>query len=507
MPSIQQQPAPRRLVIRLVWHPLKALLYSVSGAVLVLLVGGIVYLESRADLEPWHEEMLQHEFTVEAADRAFADFLAREDRLFAELASRIQQAPDADRASILNRFARGSVADPGRWQVNWNRTFELPSPGPVAGVLLLHGMSDSPYSLRQLGQRLQAAGAWVVGLRLPGHGTAPSGLVEVTWQDMAAAVLLAMRHLSQQAGDAPLYIVGYSNGAALAVEYALTALIEDGRPPVKGLGLISPAIGVSPVAALAVWQARVGHWLGLDKLAWNAILPEYDPFKYNSFAVNAGDQVHRLTGRIQQQLRAAEAAGVLGDMPPVLALQSVVDATVSTPALVGGLFDRLPEGEHELVLFDINRESVIEPLLKGDPTATVSRLLADRQRAFTLSVVTNADPESLDVVQRRWVPGREGNTETALGLRWPEGVYSLSHVALPFSPHDPLYGSRPAGRGHGIHLGTIDLRGERGVLRLSAADMMRLRSNPFYYYLEARLMTFLDLPGVSAVTVRQGGKP
>ena len=60
-------------------------------------------------------------------------------------------------------------------------------------MLLLHGMSDAPYSLRALGEALHARGFHVLGLRLPGHGTAPSGLVTATWEDMAAAVALAAR--------------------------------------------------------------------------------------------------------------------------------------------------------------------------------------------------------------------------------------------------------------------------------------------------------------------------
>jgi hypothetical protein len=44
--------------------------------------------------------------------------------------------------------------------------------------------------------------------------------------------------------------------------------------------LLSPEIGVIPLAALAIWQARLGHLLGLQKLEWNSILPEYEPYKY-----------------------------------------------------------------------------------------------------------------------------------------------------------------------------------------------------------------------------------
>ena len=67
----------------------------------------------------------------------------------------------------------------------------------------------------------------------------------------AAAVRLGIRHLAAEVDGQPLYIVGYSNGAALAVEYALSTLEDPELPRVAGLGLVSPAIGVSPVAALA----------------------------------------------------------------------------------------------------------------------------------------------------------------------------------------------------------------------------------------------------------------
>ncbi len=187
---------------------------------------------------------------------------------------------------------------------------------------------------------------------MPGHGTAHAGLVGITWQDMAAAVRLAMHHLARQSDGRPLYIVGYSTGAALAVRYALAALENQALPPVERLVVLSPAIGVTSVAALAIWQARLGKLLGLKKLAWNAILPEYDPFKYSSFAVNAGNVVYQLTNDIQQRLTALEEGGKLNGFPPILAFSSVVDATVSTSALIRGLFERLPAAGHELVLFD-----------------------------------------------------------------------------------------------------------------------------------------------------------
>lgn len=479
--------------VRLIRRGLKAVIHSVLGAVTVLIIVFVVYLNSRADLQVWHLVELNEEFTVGSELADFEDYLALEDRLFRQLDELVYATVRPDQHHAINRYSRDSLSDPQRWSPNWNRSFVLSAKSPKAGVLLLHGMSDSPYSLRHLGDRLHAAGTNVVGLRVPGHGTAPSGLVDVTWQDMAAAVELAMRYLAEQSGDKPLYIVGYSNGAALAVHYALTTLDDAARPPVERVVVLSPAIGVTRVAALAIWQARLGHLFGLEKLAWNAILPEYDPFKYGSFAVNAGNVIYLLTNEIQEDLTALEESGKLEGFPPILAFSSVVDATVSTPALIKGLFERLPAGEHELVLFDINRMAEIGPFLKWDPTEIVQALQANSNQAFTLSVVTNENTRNERVIVHRKQPGEKDATDFDLGLSWPQDLYSLSHVALPFPPHDPLYGGQPPGEGSGLRLGDIAFRGERGVLQVSASDMLRIRWNPFYPYIESRVLEFFGL--------------
>ncbi|MCB1966871.1 alpha/beta fold hydrolase [Accumulibacter sp.] len=475
------------------WRLLAAVACSVGGAALALLVVGVIYLESRPDLEVWHTADLDEEFTEASTVATFADYLALEERLFAQLDEQVYARLPADERRLINRYNRHSLSDPQRLAPNWNRSFELVAATPKAGVLLLHGMSDSPYSLRALGQTLNAAGATVVGMRMPGHGTAPSGLVEIRWQDMAAAVRLGMRHLARQLGGRPLYIVGYSTGAALAVNYALSSLDDKDLPTVDRIVLLSPAIGVSGAAALAVWQARLGRLLGLEKLAWTAILPEYDPYKYGSFAVNAGDVVYRLTLQIQRRLDALDGSGRLADFPPLLAFSSVVDATVSAPALVSNLFARLPLGDHELVLFDINRMAEMEPILKSDPAGAVHALLENPVRPFALTLVTNENAGSRKMVIRSEGPGDSPLEESPLGLAWPHDVYSLAHVALPFAPDDPVYGGQAARAGSGIHLGDLALRGERGVLQIPAADMLRLRWNPFFAYVETRILAFTGL--------------
>ncbi|MCJ7555677.1 MAG: alpha/beta fold hydrolase [Gammaproteobacteria bacterium] len=463
------------------------------GFLLVAVIALVMVLNGRPDLSVWHLADLDEEFTKDSDVTNFEQYLALEDRLFRQLDELVYAQVPQGPANAINRYSRGSLSDPGIWPVNWNRSFVLLQEEPKIGVLLLHGLSDSPYSLRALGQRLHGEGAMVLGLRIPGHGTVPSGLIETRWQDMAAAVRLAARHLRDSIGDKPLFLVGYSNGGALAVEYVLASLRETSLPQVSGVILLSPEIGISSAAALAVWQGRLGHLLGLEKLAWNSLLPEYDPFKYGSFTVNAGDLAHRITLHIQGQLDTLQGSQELAGMPPVLAFQSGVDATVTASALVENLFNRLPPAKHELVLFDINRRVEIGSLLKQDPRDVFLPILNDKNRGLDLTVVTNEDGSASRAVARTTARGEHAPSRSTYVGEWPSEVYSLSHIALPFSPYDPVYGGPQATSSPGIQLGNLALRGERDVLLVSGTEVMRLHWNPFYEYVEGRVLRFTGL--------------
>lgn len=486
---------------------LRMLLSSLLGALVVIIILAVVDLNSRPDLSVWHTTVLDQEFRVDSGLKNFGEYLELEDRLFQQLDRLIyQKIKKADRRAI-NRYSRGSLSDPGRWPINWNRSFVLPVDQPKIAVLLIHGMSDSPYSLRSIGQQLHSRDGYIIGIRVPGHGQAPSGLLETEWEDMAAAVRLAMTELWEKSAGAPLYIVGYSNGAALAVQYTLESMTDENLKVVDGLVLLSPEIGISKLAALAKWQERLGHLLGLEKLAWNSLLPEYDPWKYGSFALNAGKQAYLITQEIQQQITRQTKAGTLHGMPPILAFQSVVDSTVTAPALVHNLFDRLPalsteQGsshhmQHELVLFDLNRWAEIDPLMNENPSAWIDPMRKSETPKYMLTLLSNQSQKQQHVIATSRMPGSSKLEECDTGLSWPEDIYSLSHVALPIPPDDPVYGGDEAGPSPGISLGDIALRGEKGVLRVPADDMLRLRYNPFHSYLAHRVLVFMGLEPVT----------
>ena len=87
----------------------------------------------------------------------------------------------------------------------------------------------------------------------------------------------------------------------------------------------------------------------------------------------------------------------------------------------------------------------------------------------------------------------EQSFDVSLDLSWPQGLFSLSHVSIPFPPDDPVYGGRAhVGDDEAIVLGSVVIRGERNLLQIPDDFFLRLRYNPFFPYLSQRLTAFLQ---------------
>ncbi len=139
-------------------------------------------------------------------------------------------------------------------------------------------------------------------------------------------------------------------------------------------------------------------------------------------------------------------------------------------------------------MFDINRLSGLAPFINPGAATLLSRLTDASPRSYTRTLVTNADRDSLDVVERSIAAGRTVTTTRPLGLSWPSEMFSLAHIALPFAMDDEVYGERPRpSSGDIVRLGTLSPRGERAVLTVPLDTLMRVSCNPFFPYLAARL--------------------
>ena len=485
------------------WRWVKRALFAAVVAVLTLIIGGAYDARRRhPDLKPWHRVSLDDLRASTLDDRfTFAQYQAREEQLFAQVHALEATLDPADRTPV-NRYNPGSLSHPSSAGRDWNRSFETTPAVIRGGALLVHGLTDSPYSMRTVAEVLRDNGIYSLALRMPGHGTLPSGLVSATWQDWLAAVRMGVRHVQSRIPEgAPLILVGYSNGGAQVLKYTLDVVDGQGGARPSKLILLSPMIGVTPAAGLARWISLLGVVPYFAKANWLDIFPEYNPFKYNSFAANAGFQTAAVTRTIRNDLSRVTANGRIAAMPPILTFQSIVDATVSTPAVVNTLYDQVPANGSELVLFDVNHLSGIAAFMSAADQSLVQGLLERAPRRYRRVVVTNTSADTREVESRTAEPESMTVSRRPLGLAWPPEVFSLTHVALPFAPADPLYGSDASGGIPGLlPLGRLSPRGERAVLTVGSDTLMRLSSNPFFPFIAERIGQWLEVGPASPPT-------
>ena len=471
----------RRRVVRWLAYSLGAAASVLATIVLVFAVQARLRLP---ELRAWHTETLEREFRAgRDAPKSFPEYLALEERLFADLRERVLQDTQA-----FGRYNGNSVVAHLALETKYNHSYELVPPGEVRGAaLLVHGLSDSPYSVRALAETFLARGYYVLALRLPGHGTVPAGLVDVSWEDWYAAVVLAARHAAAKAGPGKPFVAGgHSTGAALVTLYSLRALADPALPRPQRLYLVSPAIGISPFAALTKVIASLSFIPAFEKARWLDVLPEYDPYKYNSFPVNAAKQIYGLTQVVQRTLDAEAERGRLEQMPRVIAFQSIVDSTITAREVVRGLLGRLPAKGHELVVFDINRNENLEGWIAPGPLEDLEKLRAAVDLPFRLTLVANRGRDTRMVAAYTRPAGQREVTIENLPYQWPAGVFSVGHVSLPFPADDPVYGLAP--REQHFNLGALAPKGESGALVVSPGTFERLRSNPFWGVIQAKVV-------------------
>ena len=442
-------------------------------------------------LELWHTHV-PVEMSVKAMDSGdWAGYLKAEDQILRTIRAEVTDKLPPEAKTPFNRYYAGSIVYPPRYEQDWNRSYVLePAGSPVGAVVLLHGLTDSPYSLRHIARRYAANGFVVVAIRLPGHGTVPAGLSNVEWEDWMAATRLAVREAKRWIDPAaPLHLVGFSNGGALAVKYALDALEDKQLARPDRLILLSPMIGITRFARLAGVAGWPAVLPAFAKTAWLSVVPEFNPFKYNSFPVNGGRQSFRLTQALQDQIARMANINGLNGLAPIMTFQSVLDFTVSTRAIISSLYAYLPANGSELVLFDVNRSVKFGPLLRRSSEAALARTLPDVPQAYRITVVGNDAATPFESVVRTVGAGETTERVKFLGLRYPPEIFSMSHVSIPFPLDDPLYGLYPdsSQEDFGVELGTLAPRGERGALVVNMDFLSRVASNPFFPFILERI--------------------
>ena len=205
--------------------------------------------------------------------------------------------------------------------IEGNSPFLLPAHnnnGTRRTIIMTHGLTDSPFLMRDIGAWFQTQGFRVLSVQLPGHGTRPGDLLEVRWQDWVSAQRKVIDLLADDSDE--LYLLGFSLGAILSLYQALHA------PRFSALFLFSPAIHITPLVRAICPLAAAGRWS--RRAAWFEVQPDTDSFKYESLTNRAICEVYRLT-EAQQRLASLTALNT-----PLFVVASEKDATINSPAIL-----------------------------------------------------------------------------------------------------------------------------------------------------------------------------
>jgi hypothetical protein len=101
--------------------------------------------------------------------------------------------------------------------------------------------------------------------------------------------------------------------------------------------------------------------------------------------------------------------------------------------------------------------------------------------------------EAVRLLQLRQKPATQMALEPGVRLSQLSNYWRSSMPESGCMFDDSVYGGPSASASPGIQLGNLALRGERGVFRVSGTDMLRLRWNPFFAYVQSRTLTFMRL--------------
>jgi carboxylesterase len=223
--------------------------------------------------------------------------------------------------------------------------------GSDVGVLLCHGFTGTPQSMRPWGQYLADRGYTVRIPLLPGHGTTWREMNGTTWQDWYACVDTAFRQLHETCER--VFVGGLSMGGALSLQLA-----QEHGPRISGLVLVNPAVKFDDPRTRLVPVLK--HLMGSLEAVGNDIKkPGATELAYTRTPLKAG----------HSQLIAWQS--VIRDLPevtqPVLLLRSTQDHLI-------------PASSSALILSRISSRDVTEVLLED--SYHVATLDNDAPRIF-----------------------------------------------------------------------------------------------------------------------------
>lgn len=253
-----------------------------------------------------------------------------------------------------------------------------PQGKPHQGILLVHGLGDSPWSFHDIGEQLAKRGFLVRTVLLPGHGTQPEDMLDVTLEDWRRVVEEQAQVLSAEVDL--VYLGGFSTGANLVVDYAYA------HTDIAGLLLFSPAFESDSAFD---WLTPLIAWARPWLLEPSEVRPMQNSVRYMTVPTNGFAQFYRSSRRARRALHHAPYS------KPVLMVVAEHDSVLDTAYLSKIFRTRLTHPASRLIWYGNAPNQA-----KTDPRVLVK---------------TDKLPEAR--------------------------ISQFSHMGMMFSPNNPLYGN------------------------------------------------------------------
>ena len=183
--------------------------------------------------------------------------------------------------------------------------------GPI-GVLLLHGFTGSPASMRPWGEALAAHG-WTIRVpRLPGHGTRWQDMNITTWEDWYSEAERNLRELQSRCSR--IFVCGLSMGGALTLRLA-----ERHGDAIAGIVLVNAAVHTERKDRhlLPIVKHLVGSFPGISN---DIAKPGMDEVAYDRTPLKAAHSMMNMWSRVREDIALVRQ--------PLLLFRSAQDTVV-----------------------------------------------------------------------------------------------------------------------------------------------------------------------------------
>jgi len=222
--------------------------------------------------------------------------------------------------------------------------------GGPEGVLVLHGFTGNPFSMRSLATRLAEAGHSVELPLLPGHGTAVEDMIPTRWADWSGAAEAAYADLAGRCRSVAL--VGLSMGGTLS------CWLAERHAEISGLAVINPLVEpANDELRRAVQSLSDAGTEVMDGIGSDIALPDASELSYPGTPVAALLSLFEAVGEVSANLASIRC--------PVLLLSSRDDHVVPSSngdvlaASVSGPCERVwLERSYHVATLDYDREEI-----------------------------------------------------------------------------------------------------------------------------------------------------